>query len=256
MSIAPDSTSRFSNRVADYVAARPTYPPDVVGVLRRAVGLDASWTVADVGAGTGISTRLFLANGNEVFAVEPNDAMRAAAELAFAAEPHFHSIRGTAEATTLRERSVNLVVAAQAFHWFDRRAFREECRRILKPRGFVLLLWNDRKATGSAFLDGYEALLDRFGTDYQAVNHRNVGDADVTAFFAPAPCTHLTLQNAQQFDLPGLRARLLSSSYAPPADDPRAGPMLAELDRLFAACQANGTVTMEYDVQLYLGPIH
>src|SRR5262245_41040570 len=117
-----NATSRFSSRVADYVKYRPTYPPAVLRRLSEATGLAPGWLVADVGCGTGISCRLFLANGNEVRGVEPNDDMRRAAEIEFAGEPRFRAVNGTAEATTLADASVDLVVAAQAFHWFDRPA--------------------------------------------------------------------------------------------------------------------------------------
>ena len=115
----PDPTRRFSNRVDDYVRYRPHYPPGVLDRLREGIALTPRTVIADVGSGTGISTELFLQNGNTVFAIEPNPEMRAAAERLLGGRPNFHSVRGTAEATTLPDGSVDCVVAAQAFHWFD-----------------------------------------------------------------------------------------------------------------------------------------
>lgn len=248
-----NATNRFSNRVVDYVKARPGYPPEVIVTLRDRIGLSPTWRVADVGAGTGISSKLFLEAGNSVIAVEPNAAMRDAAVKQFGHHDRFGAVDGTAERTTLADRSVRLVIAAQAFHWFDRAAFRYECERILESGGHVALLWNDRKTEGLAFLEKYEELLERFGTDYVSVNHRNVGDEGVNAFFAPSRCDCAVFPSAQRFDFDGLKARLLSSSYAPPADDPRAGPMLEALRHLFDSTQQDGTVEMTYQTQLYWG---
>lgn len=248
-------TTRFSNRVDDYVRARPGYPPQVIATLRERIGLSPAWVVADIGAGTGISAKLFLEAGNAVIAVEPNEAMRTAAAKSLHHFGRFGAVNGTAERTTLAESSVRLVIAAQAFHWFDRPAFRRECERILEPGGHVALIWNDRKTAGSAFLEGYEQLLHDFGTDYLSVNHRNIGNAGVSDFFTPARCQCETFPSAQRFDFEGLKARLLSSSYAPPIDDPRSGPMLGALRELFDATQQDGTVEMTYETQLYWGQL-
>src|SRR5437899_1233764 len=134
-----NSTERFTDRVADYVRFRPHYPPAVFAELRDRLGLGAGSSVADVGSGTGISARPLLEMGCTVFAVEPNAAMRSAAEQWLGDFPRFQSIAGTAEATTLAEHSVDAVVAAQAFHWFDAASARREFQRILKPRGWVAL---------------------------------------------------------------------------------------------------------------------
>ena len=131
----PDPTQRFSNRVDDYVRHRPHYPPGVLDLLREGIGLTPRTVIADVGSGTGISTELFLENDNTVFAVEPNPEMRAAAKRLLGGRANFHSVDGTAEATTLPGGSVDCVVAAQAFHWFDPEKTRAEFQRILRAGG-------------------------------------------------------------------------------------------------------------------------
>jgi ubiquinone/menaquinone biosynthesis C-methylase UbiE len=249
-----DSTERFSNRVDDYVKHRPRYPVEVIEVLRRRIGLTPAWTVADVGSGTGISAELFLANGNVVYAVEPNEAMRRAAEKLLGASPNFRSVAGTAENTTLPDRSIDLIVAAQAFHWFDLPAFAKEARRIANPGAWTVLMWNDRQTDTTAFLIDYEKLLLDFGTDYTAVNHRHVGDEKLRPFFG-GNYEKIELPNAQRFDFEGLRGRLMSSSYVPSTDDPRSPPMLAELRRVFDRHQSEGAVEMRYTTQLYLGKL-
>lgn len=251
----PDPRNRFSGRVDAYVRSRPGYPEGLIPLLEREAGLRRSHTVADVGSGTGILTRLFLDHGNEVYAVEPNEKMRAAAEAAFEAIPLFRSVDGSAEATTLPAESVDLAAAGQAFHWFDREAARAEFARILRPPRPVALVWNDRRISESAFAERYEALLRRHGTDYGAVDHKNLGDDAFESFFRPGPWKRFALPNRQTFDEEGLRGRLLSSSYTPPPGDPRHAPMLDDLARLFRETSDNGAVVMEYDTTVYIGRV-
>jgi SAM-dependent methyltransferase len=243
-------TERFSNRVGDYVSGRPGYPHGVVSWLTETFDLYPPAMIADVGAGTGISAALLLVHGFDVLAIEPNDAMRNAAIERLGSDPQFRAIAATAEATTLPTASVDAVIAAQAFHWFDRAAFRAECMRILKPFGFAALLWNVRRVEGSAFAAGYEALLRKFGTDYLSVRHENVTEEELSSFFG-GPFERHVFDNVQELDLDGLRARLLSSSYIPGSGDPSYEPMMAGLDGLFAEHEADGTVDMEYELRVY-----
>lgn len=248
----PDATARFSDRVQNYVRYRPGYPPAVLDVLREETGLAPAHGVADVGSGTGISARLFLDAGNTVHAVEPNAEMRAAAEAMLGADPRFASVEGTAEATTLPDASVDYVVAAQAFHWFDPPRVRAEWLRILRPGGWMVLLWNARKTDTTPFLRGYEALLHEHGTDYASVNHENVTQDTIRAVLG-AGCGRRDVPSEQVFDFEGLKGRLLSSSYAPNAGHPGHAPMLAALERLFREHQQDGRVRFEYDTQIYWG---
>lgn len=249
----PDPRERFTARVADYVRYRPDYPVGVLDALRRE-GLGEEWVVADVGSGTGIFSELLLRSGARVLGVEPNDAMRAAAEEWLGGMPGFRSLPASAEATTLPERSVDLVTAAQAFHWFDPEATAREFRRILRPGGLVALVWNNRRNRTTPFLRDYEALLQRFGTDYGQVNHRNVDSKRIAAFFG-REVAPLRIPHSQELDHEGLRGRLLSSSYTPAAGDPRHEPMLEALDGLFARHQRDGRVRIDYDTELYLGEL-
>ena len=177
-----DSTEHLSNRVENYIRYRPGYPVEVLQILREEMGFGPAWIVADIGSGTGISTKLFLDHGNLVYGVEPNREMREAAERLWAGRLNFHSIVGTAEETTLDEHSIDLAVAGQAFHWFDADRARREFMRILRPGGRVLLMWNTRHTGSTPFLRGYEALLQEFGTDYREVNHENIGEAHCGLF--------------------------------------------------------------------------
>lgn len=248
-------TRRFSDRVEYYVRYRPSYPPDVLRILRDETGLTPAHVIADIGSGTGISTALFLANGNTVYAVEPNREMRRAAEERLGSDPQFHSVEGTAEDTTLVSRSVDYVVAGQAFHWFDARRARREVVRILRPGRWDALMWNARKTDITPFLRDYEALLEEFGTDYREVDHTNLSAASFEAFFGPSGYQRRTAPNVQILDFDGLRGRLLSSSYAPLEGDPRHVPMLESLARIFAAHQQNGRIAFHYETEIYFGRV-
>jgi SAM-dependent methyltransferase len=249
-----DSTTRFSDRVADYSRYRPAYPDALLTVLQREIGLSRSSIVADIGSGTGISSDLLLRIGCTVFAVEPNAEMRKAAEARFGNEPRFRSVAARAEATTLGDRSVDVVTAGQAFHWFAAREARAEFIRILRPGGTVALFWNTRRTGGSPFLSAYERLLQQFATDYLQVNHRNVSTPDLRAFFGGDYEARL-FPNEQIFDFDGLRGRLLSSSYTPGPEHPDHPLMLAALRQLFDAHHEHGFVRMEYDTELFFGPV-
>jgi SAM-dependent methyltransferase len=253
MSPAADSTTRFSNRVADYVRYRPSYPDQLIQTLQAEAGLTPQSVVADVGSGTGISADLFLRLGCTVYGIEPNADMRGAAEARFAGESRFRSTGATAEATSLPDASVDLIAAGQAFHWFDRDRTRAEFSRILRSNGYVALFWNSRRTESTPFLKAYEALLNEFATDYQQINHTNIDKAVIAQFFAPQPFETRSFPSFQDFDFDGLRGRLLSSSYAPAAGQPRHEAMLLELERLFRDHQSDGKVRFEYDTELYFG---
>lgn len=249
-SAAPEE--RFSDRVENYVRYRPGYPPEVRALLVDQAGLGPGAVVADVGSGTGISTEILLGAGAAVYAVEPNTEMREAAERLLDGRPGFHSVRGTAQTTTLAAESVDLIVAAQAFHWFNTPETRAEFSRILKPGGKIALIWNERKLEATPFLRDYEALLLRFATDYGAIRHENVNEAALRRFFTGPYATHL-FPNRQIFDFAGLKGRLLSSSYTPGPGKADHEPMLEALRRIFDLHQHDGAVVFDYDTRVYLG---
>ena len=248
-----DSTRRFTSRVADYVKYRPTYPREVATFVHVECGITPGATVADIGAGTGISAKLFLDAGHPVVAVEPNAAMREAADRYLADYAGYRSVAGTAEDTTLETASVDLVIAAQAFHWFEKAGARREFARILKPRGKVVLFWNSRLVKGSAFLEGYEALLREFSPDYANVAETYPDDDAMADWFGDGFEQKTVFPNAQLLDYDGLRGRLASSSYAPKPGDARHEPMLAALRQLFDATQRDGHVNFAYETRVYAG---
>lgn len=248
-------TERFSDRVENYVKYRPSYPSEILGFLAKTFGLNSIWTIADIGSGTGILSKLFLDNGNVVYAVEPNREMRMAAEHLLAAYPNFKSIQGQAEQTTLGDRSVDCITVGQAFHWFDRAKAKSEFTRILRPNGWVVLIWNDRRADSSPFLESYEELLETHATEYKAVKHRTVTAEEFHIFYDPGQIRLANFSNVQTFDFEGLLGRMLSSSYVPNAGQPGHREMLKALQELFNTHQVEGKVHIEYVTSLHYGQL-
>ncbi|MBW8012879.1 MAG: class I SAM-dependent methyltransferase [Chloroflexi bacterium] len=246
-------TQRFSERVENYVKYRPSYPGEIIPYLEDNAGLTPESVIADVGSGTGILSKLFLDNGNPVYGIEPNAAMRAAGEEFLNGYAQFTRLEASAEATSLPDNSVDFITAGQAFHWFEYPKAKVEFQRILKPGGVLALLWNVRDQS-VPFVQAFEKLMRDFGTDYTDVRHTNYDKSlEMGEFFNPNPFTNQTFRNQQVFDFNGLQGRLLSASFAPMQDHPNYTPMLAELRRIFDKYQDSGQVILEYNCELYWG---
>jgi SAM-dependent methyltransferase len=248
-----DPQQRFTDRVDAYVRFRPSYPPAVLDLLASECGLDSPRVVADIGSGTGILTRLLLEQGHTVHAVEPNLAMRQAAESSLAEFDSFHSVDGSAEKTTLADDSIHLVASAQAFHWFDRAESRTEFQRILRPGGRVAILWNDRRKSNTPFLRAYEELLLKHGIDYELVDHSRIGQQELTTFFGPWGFTAARFDNHQILDFEALQGRTESSSYMPRSGTPGHPSMLRAIEELFETHNEDGTVSLDYDTLVFYG---
>jgi SAM-dependent methyltransferase len=249
-----DAKQRFSNRAADYVRYRPGYPPAVLDLLRADCGLRPGHVIADIGSGTGFLSELFLKNGNRVYGVEPNNEMRQAGEEYLASYDGFSSIQGSAESTTLADSSVDCVTAGQAFHWFEPEKTRAEFRRILRPHGWVVAIWNFREME-TLFATAYEDILVKYGTDYTRVRDSYPKGHDVQSFFLGGEFLHHTLPNIQFLDWEALAGRLRSGSYVPQESHANFAPMMDALRELFRSYQENGLVRVEYATNLYAGQL-
>jgi SAM-dependent methyltransferase len=247
-------TERFSALAENYRRYRPSYPVAAIGLLAAQCGLRPGAVVADVGSGTGLLTNRLLERGALVIAVEPNEAMRAAAEERLGAHPRFRSVAATAEATTLEADSVDLWVAAQAFHWFDAARARLEALRVVRAAGFAALLWNERPSEPGAFLTEYETLLHRHAAEYAAIVAQRVDEPRMQEFLGGAMQV-ARFPNNQTLDYPGLEGRLLSSSYAPAPGHPEHEPMLAGLRTLFERHQREGKIVFPYETRVYFAPL-
>ncbi|HVV55630.1 MAG TPA: class I SAM-dependent methyltransferase [Mucilaginibacter sp.] len=253
--MSSDPTKRFTNRVDNYVKYRPGYPPEVIDHLQKECDLSPGSVIADVGTGTGIFTKMLLERGYTVYAVEPNDAMRHEADRQLRSFPQYHSGGGSAEATRLKAHSIGLIVCAQAFHWFNTPETKAEFQRILKPGGWVALIWNNRDIEADDFAVAYELLLKQPGGDYERVNHQNLSETDFVRFFKDGEYRLEKFHNQQVFGLEEFKGRAFSSSYVP-AEESEAGHHFgALLDELFDTYQKKGKVVFRYNTEVYWGKV-
>ena len=250
-----ESAERFTNRVCDYALYRPSYPHRIIEVLTRGIDLQPDSIVADIGCGTGLLASLFLANGNRVIGIEPNEQMRGAANLTFRDRTAFECVEGSAEATGLREAAVDVISAGQAAHWFDIDRARGEFVRILRPGGRVVLVWNSRRLDATPFLSGLEALLVKHGRNYESVARRYVDAESLERLFGRVGVGEARLDNHQLLDWEGLRGRVASASYIPTSEDEAYAEMMTDLAGLYEAHQRGGIVRVDYDTEVFYGPV-
>lgn len=248
--MSKNTVERFSNRVENYVKYRPNYPLEMLSVFRERMNLTPNSVVADIGSGTGISTKLFLENGNMVYGVEPNAAMRAAAENYLRGFANFINLGGTSENTVLADKSVDLIIAAQAYHWFEQDKTLEEFTRILKKDGFVALIWNERVLDSNKFLRDYERILLEFGTDYDLVRHEQITEEVLEQTFLKK-FDLAVFDNAQTLDFNGLKGRMLSSSYMPSPEHERFDELVENLKSLFAEHQKDDRIQILYKTNIF-----
>lgn len=246
-----NSTTRFSNRVENYVKYRPNYPKEIITYLENKFGLNHSMIIADIGSGTGISGKLFLDNGYTITGVEPNKEMRKKSEELLAMYPDFKTVSGTAENTSLESNSIDVILAGQAFHWFDRNNCKIEFKRILKPKGLVVLIWNER-LTDSDFEKEYDLLIKKYAIDYITIDHRNITNQNIQDFFSPHSVELKVFPNQQIFDFDGLKGRLLSSSYMPVEGQRGFDDMIIDLKSLFNKFSQTQKIRIDYDTKVYV----
>ena len=244
---------RFSIRVDAYAKHRPSYPGGLLDSLKRKLPVvsSAPLSVADIGSGTGIFSRLLLEEGFTVYGVEPNIPMRERAEALLSSYKGFHSVNGEATHTTLPDRSVNIAAVAQAFHWFATTKAVREFARILGKPGLVVLVWNDRLTDVDEFHAEYESLLVRYCLNYLEINHRNITAPTIQKLFEGWDLSVEHFENDQQLDFAGLKGRLESSSYCPPHDHPNYLPLMNQLEELFERHHDQKKVRLRQDCVAY-----
>lgn len=264
-------TMRFDGRAKQYSKFRPSYPAPLLDYLRETVGWDANYKIADIGAGTGIFTSLLLEQGYEVVAVEPNNDMRN--ELQQQLQPYSTTVHddkvsdeqepgqrlsvsaGSAEATGLANASVQGIVCAQSFHWFDAELARAEFKRVLVSQGKVVLLWNQRDIEASPFMEAYEALFMKYGEQYSKVKHKQISVENLTPFYGGKNPALASFRYEQSFDKDGLIGRIASSSFSLTEQDARYEAFISDVDELFAKHEQHGEVTMKYRTDVYWGQL-
>lgn len=265
----------FTRRVENYLKYRPHYPQALIELLQKE-GVPRTAVLADIGSGTGLLSEVFLAQGHPVFGIEPDPAMRTAAEWLLRGYAHFTSIAATAEATTLPEQSIDVITVGQALHWFDLERARREFVRILVPGGWVMLVWNRQKTAGTPFLVAFEGFWQTYFTasampvegtyppkgDFRErhprvnawrVHPERAREELIVPFFGSHPFKEQHLENPLMCDFESLKGRVFSAGTAPTEDQPLYAEMLASLEAIFQAHQTNGIVTIDHETQVYYG---
>ena len=246
------SAAVFSRKVAAYAASRPDYPDALFDALQAVCVLSSDKTVADIGAGTGLLTRSLLPRVRLVTAIEPSDDMRAACDAQLADHDNYQSLRGTAEHIPLGDACVDLITAAQAFHWFDIDAARQECLRVLHPAGQVALIWNDRLRTDPLHVAMDEAFVSYGGARRGAMlAHEN--RSDVPRFFGGAPMHEIDLPHEHRLDRDGLRALAFSRSYMPDPESEGGRSAALDIDAIFERFALDGSVAVRYRCVAFVG---
>ena len=250
------NTERFSHTAEHYAQHRPSYPKKLINYLTEKGVIYNNSIIADIGSGTGLFTQLLLETGASVVAVEPNNEMRIVAEHNLKKYCNFESVNATAEKTTLEDNSVDLITAATAFHWFDYEACKKEFKRILKPHGSVLLVWNLRLAELSPVTQGYETILKKNCPEYKGIPSQQITEQKFLDFFGTSVVDIIKLDNHQQFDLNGLIGRLRSTSYALTPEQAGYDAMIDDITALFQQYAENGLVTFPYLTKAYHGKLN
>lgn len=251
MALSPeqlDPTNRFTDRVDNYVKYRPTYPPEAIRFLKEHFSLNQTSVVADIGSGTGILTGLLLGAGLRVIAVEPNAAMRGAAEKVLDTHLLFTSNDGKAESTGLRDRSVDLITVAQAFHWMEPVATKKEFARILRRGGNIALIWNLRR-TNTEFLAALDQIKKENGQSHN--NGQRANEETIQQFFSPKQMKVERFVQEESHDFESLQGQVLSSSYLPLPGAAGFEKMITALHNLFDRYQENGRVIVSYETRIY-----
>jgi SAM-dependent methyltransferase len=245
-------TELFSDKVKNYLAYRPGYPTALLEVLRAECNLSNDTIIVDIGSGTGLLSELFLKNGNHVYGVEPNAEMRTAAESVLKAYPRFFSVAARAEATTLKEHSLDFITAGQAYHWFELEKAKREFTRILKPEGWLVVVYN-LASTDTPFQVDFK----KFCNIYLGENDSEQDEADIySAVFGQDNYLEKRVDGvSQRFDFKGLTGRVLSRVNVPEIGSPQYSEMMDSLRSLFDHQQQDGQVIISYETEIIYGQL-
>lgn len=247
-----DPISSFSSRSEDYHKYRPSYPEAIITYLEQNISLDSTKAVADIGSGTGIFTSLLLKKNYHVSAIEPNEEMRESAEIILKEYPLLKSINGTAEATGLKDKSIDLITVAQSFHWFDTKKTFKEFKRIARPGGHVLLLWNILQ-NRSPFLKAYQNLKNNYSARKPYLEKIDL--SAIQEFIGHKNITQQEIYHSRRLNQEELLGYFRSSSYSPLPGRAGYTELVKALDEIFEDHQYEGTVKLEYDAKMFILPL-
>lgn len=248
-----DNLNLFNNKAVNYVKARPNYAKTLIEKLKT-YNLNNESTVADIGCGTGIFTRQLLEIGAKVYGVEINAEMRSKAEANLAVFHNFVSVNACAENTNLDDDSVDFITCAQSFHWFDKKKFKAECKRILNCNGYVALVWNTKDNDAQSVKE-LSDLTEKYCKNFVGFNGGTRNDIEEIKEFFDGKYEYFEFDNPLEYDEEKFVERCLSSSYALVKDDENYEAYVKELKSFFEKHQINGIYKMPNKSELYIGKI-
>lgn len=250
-----NSEAKFTGKSALYDRYRPGYPKHfMTELITEYIGSKDHFVIADVGAGTGIFTELIASIGTEIIAVEPNNDMQSILKERMEGLQQVTCINASAENTGISENSVDLITVAQAFHWFDTAAFKNECERILKNDGYVMLIWNSRDHTSKLNKETAE-ISKKYCPNFQGFSGGiNIDRLDLQQFFTNG-YEHYAVSNPLKMSKEYFIGRNLSASYAPKKDDFLYDEFVEKLGYLFEKYSKDGTILVPNDLHVYVGVI-
>jgi SAM-dependent methyltransferase len=246
----PGSATRFDGLAAVYSAYRPTYPPAVVEFVEKELSVLPSARIIDVGSGTGISAELFLKAGYAVTCVEPGADMFARATANLSHYPLARFVQSRAESTGLPDADADLVLAGHSFHWFDVAACRREFARILKPGGWVALLWNSRDER-DAFTREYYERIEPFASEHPHLDPA-ANESRARSLFGNDYRVQ-RFPNPARWSLSELLGFVFSASYLPKRETAEGGVLIAEVEQLFARYATGGKISFAFVSEIYYG---
>ena len=245
-------TNRFDGKGEIYAKARPKYALGLFDYLKNTLNIPVGSVFADIGQGTGIFTEQLLSCGYKVFAVEPNGDMRKKAEEKLSHGKNFISVNGNDVNMNLPDNSVDYITAVQAFHWFDSEAFGKECRRVLKPGGKVIIVYNSRDEK-AACTKALADLRHKYNSEFHGFSN-GISDEKCIDFFE-GECDIFRADNTQNYDRQGYINRVLSSSYSLKEDDDRYAEYLKEINEIFDMFSAGNLIAIPTETVAYIGTV-
>lgn len=248
-----DNTTKFTGRASAYAQARPSYATEFFEYLTNTMGISKDSVFADIGSGTGKFSKQILEIGCKVFCVEPNADMRKEAEHQLSGYKGFISVNGTDEGTTINAETIDYITVAQAFHWFNPIAFRQECLRILKKVGKVILIWNTKRK--SEMVIEHDKLCSRFCPEFKGFSGGLDSMNDTINTFFNHKYELIRFNNDIYYNKEKFIQRALSASYALQQTDNNYVEFISSLESLFDKYSFNGTLVEPNDTVAYIGSV-
>ena len=249
-----DSLNRFTTKAVRYDRYRWGYAPESIHHLLDITSLGRQSYVADIGSGTGILTKELVDKVDTIYAVEPNQVMRQIAECHLGQYPAFISVDGKAEATTLPDQSVDLIVVATALHWFEPEPTLQEFRRILKPDGWLAVFFHSKINQ-----DLYQALqtisCEENGWDLTSGRKPIRGDSHTDYYFGEHQMEKVTFPQIRHENWEAFSGGILSDSHAPEDKNPKFPRFMADLRAVFDQFNTNGMIQIMGGTELMIGKI-